>query len=256
MGQSNSTRNAENSYEGTASEHAKLLQPRIEDYVKFIENFSTVCTTCSADFVNMEIDSVLEFHQNSHRSAKNACKNLQNALHASGLSKNKIKKLTMLVEKDHSKIIAAAHAVSVAAMQDLGHTLSRQYALDIFRILATELRTKNPWRSLVKDVLMFGEILDPNNPTLDQQVKETLESIRASQENFEKYVLLVTDENQFLDPASSGARPKDIHDAADWAAAIRTLPRVYALLDSHVFPLMKSLRSRVDEKLRMRVDAR
>ena len=134
-------------------------------------------------------------------------------------------------------------------MRKLSKRMTNAYAHDIFRIMAQELRMKNTWRKYANDVIIVRQVL---GDSASDQTKLALDSIKHSQAAFEKYVRLVDEEGKVLDPASSGAKPKPILNAADWANALRTLPRVFELLDSHFMPIYAPLKIQADAELRSR----
>ena len=233
----------------SATRHAALMRPKVEDYVRKVKKFATLCTTCrGGEWAAHERDSVLSFHESLHRPTRKARKDLISALRSMPMDHNQIIQMELLVAQDRKATATAAHAAAVAAMDDLSKTMTAAYARDIFKILAQELRFKNPWEGLARSTLVLGEASREDREA-DGIVRETLKAIKESQERFEHYVELVVESEDFLEPMSSGATPQPIKNAADWAEAIRTLPRVFAMLDSHVAPLMQALRTRVDKLL-------
>lgn len=221
----------------------------VEDYVLKITEFSTLCTTCRGDWASTERDDILSFYRFQealHGPTRAVRKALKAALQTLPLNPTK---LTQLIRDDRKATALAAHSTAIAAMDDMARTMTAAYARDIFKIMAQELRFKNPWERLVRNAIVLGDALRGQPHVLGDLIRETLQAIKESQERFEHYVQLVVESDQFLEPMSSGAKPEPIVTAADWAKAIRTLPRVFAMLDSHVAPLMQELRTRVDKQI-------
>jgi len=132
------------------------------------------------------------------------------------------------------------------ATKNMIKTITQTYARDVFKLLAQELRLKNPWKTASENVMVLLEVLGQE---WNDRAKIALKAVRDSKREFEKYYKLVEKDSLYRDPASSGTPEKPIKTAPDWAQAIRTLPRVYLLLESHYTPIYTIMEKAANAKL-------
>ena len=228
------------------------IKPVITEYIDNVKQIQNLCTTCEKNW-NANI-------------LKNAVNSLSNVTVISPVAPNKMLSEILKKVNDETKIEITNYfneekkatekatklyqerlmKLATKNMENMIETITQTYARDLFKLLAQELREKNPWKTAFENVMVLLEVLGQE---WNDRAKIALIAVRDSKREFEKYYYMVEKDSLYRDPASSGTPGKPIKTAPDWAQAIRTLPRVYKLLESHYTPIYTIMEKAANAKL-------
>jgi hypothetical protein len=213
------------------------LKPIIDDYVDKVRKIQNICTTCEENWNAKIVKNAISFGNLTVEPQESSEQQFLMIL-AKVNDKKTRADLKHYVINERTSAEAHASKVMSASITYILENILQAYARDVFKLIAQQLRATDPWRTASNDVMVLVDILGSK---WYDRAKIALVAVRDSKREFEKYYSFVTEESLYRDPASSGTTPKQIITAPDWAQAIRTLPRVYELLDSHYTPIYTSM---------------
>ena len=221
------------------------LEVKIDDYVRKVIEFKGLCTTCEQDFNSKMIASVLNFGELTVIPMETNDSGLSAVL--AGVADEETKnKIRSFIDEERKKRVKHEKDLTRAVIESMFENITQVYARDIFKLMAQELRLKNPWLKASNDVMVLREKLGRK---WNHQANVALRAVSESKREFEKYYTAVVELSMYKDPASSGTEAKAIKSAPNWAQAILTLPRVYQLMESHYRPSYNEMRIAVDRLL-------
>jgi len=221
----------------SSSAVTESLKPIIDDYVDKVRKIQNICTTCEENWNTTIVKNAINFGNLTVEPQESSEK--QFSLILANVTDKKTKAdLKSYVNDERTAAEAHARKVMSVSITYISEKISQAYARDVFKLIAQQLRATDPWRTASNDVMVLVDVLGPK---WNDRAKIALLAVRDSKREFEKYYSFVAEESLYRDPASSGTAPKPIKTAPDWAQAIRTLPRVYELLDSHYTPIYTTM---------------